>query len=136
MTFGKSRYSKIANIELLRVCTKLNHIVIGGVEKLFKESLNNYPNQDIISYCDLSKFSGNLYQKLGFTKSKKAEPGYFWTDGNYLISRFKCQKKNLSKWLRTYDPNKSESENMFLAKYRRYWDCGQQTWIYKQKIPE
>ena len=44
------------------------------------------------------------------------------------ISRYKCQKSQLQKWLKTYDSTKTEAENMFLAKYRRYWDCGQTAW--------
>lgn len=129
MTLGKPRYSKKADIELLRLCTKLNHIVVGGTQRLFNEAKKFYKNKIIISYCDMSKFNGNSYKNLGFILSNTAEPGYYWTEGNYPISRYKCQKAQLKKWLKTYDETKSESENMFLAKYRRYWDCGQSSWI-------
>lgn len=129
MTFGKSRFSKIADIELIRVASKLNHIVIGGSRRLFNEAKKYHDNKKIVSYCDRSKFGGALYKDLGFICNKKVQPGYFWTDGNYVISRQKCQHKNLSKWLKNYDKNKSETANLFTQGYRRYWDCGQQTWI-------
>jgi hypothetical protein len=129
MSFGKSRYSNIAEIELLRLCTKINHIVVGGSQKLFKEASKHYQNKTIISYCDMSKFNGNVYKNLGFSQSNKSLPGYYWTDSNLPISRYKCQKSQLQKWLKAFDSSKSESENMFLAGYRRYWDCGQSSWI-------
>ena len=130
ITTGKPRYSKDADIELLRLCTKLDHIVVGGTQRLFNELRNFYRNKLIISYCDMSKFNGNSYKNLGFALSNTAAPGYCWTDGDYPISRHKCQKSQLQKWLKTFDATKSESENMFLAGYRRYWDCGQSSWIY------
>ena len=83
----------------------------------------------MISYCDVSKFSGNVYIELGFTKIKDSFPGYFWTDGDSVISRFKSQKKQLAKWLVGFDPNLTEVENMFNAGYRRYWDCGNAAYV-------
>ncbi len=132
MTFGKSRFSKIADTELLRVATKKDCIIVGGFEKLFKYFLVTFSGKSIVSYCDRSKFSGDLYRKIGFTSESKIQPGYFWTQGNYPISRQRCQKRNLSKWLINYDKDKSESDNLFSQGYRRYWDCGQQTWIFRQ----
>lgn len=129
MSFGKPRYSKKADIELLRLCTKLNHVIVGGANRIFSEARRMYKNKTMISYCDMSKFSGTLYEKLGFRLENSGEPGYFWTDGNIIISRHKCQKHQLKKWLTSYDIHKSESENMFSAGYRRYWDCGQQSWV-------
>ena len=131
MTFGKPRYSKIADVELLRLCTRINYTVVGGAARLFNNAKIYYPDKTFISYCDISKFSGVSYSKLGFNLHTANEPGYYWTDGSYPISRYKCQKKHLKKWLYTFDDAKSESENMFSAKYRRYWDCGQATWIFK-----
>lgn len=134
MTFGKSRFSKSADLELLRLCSRLDTIVIGGAERLFKHAISQLEFQTIVSYCDLSKFDGKLYRNLGFTLTGQSSPGYFWTDGNLVISRFKCQSKSLSKWLPSYDSKLSESENMFRANYRRYWDCGQQTWIFNKPL--
>ena len=119
--FAKNRY----NWELLRFCNKLNTNVIGGASKLFKKR----PEGSIISYCDRSKFTGNLYQKLGFEFSHNTKPGYYWTDGNSLFNRLKFQKHKLSGLLENFDIELSETENMFNHGYRRYWDCGQSVWI-------
>lgn len=134
MTVGNSRFDKSAKYELLRFCTKLNTVIIGGAEKLFNNVLNFVGNESIVSYCDISKFNGYIYTKLGFEKTNSVSPGYFWTDGDeIIISRFKSQKKQLQQWLPSFDENKSESENMFEAGFRRFWDCGQQKYIRKGK---
>jgi len=129
MSLGKSRFNKKYSIELLRYCSKLNTTVVGGGKKLLTAIKKRYENLKMISYCDVSKFSGNVYIELGFTKIKDSFPGYFWTDGDSVISRFKSQKKQLAKWLVGFDPNLTEVENMFNAGYRRYWDCGNAAYV-------
>lgn len=62
MTFDKPRYNKKYEYELVRYCASYN--VIGGAERLFKNFIREYKPNSIISYCDLSKFTGNTYEKL------------------------------------------------------------------------
>jgi len=130
MTVGKSRYNSVAQLEILRICTVLNHIVVGGSERMFAQIRKVYPNSTIVSYCDLTKFTGHVYGRLGFTRCSKEDPSPHWTDGNHLLSRQKCTRKQLAKWLTSFDDSLSVTTNMFNAKYRRYWDCGQSTWIF------
>lgn len=67
MTFGSPRYNKNFDIELLRYCSIYQ--VVGGAEKLFKYFLNTYSNiESVVSYCDESKFTGDIYSRLGFNK--------------------------------------------------------------------
>jgi hypothetical protein len=124
MSLGKSRFKKDVDYEVLRMCSALNFTVVGGVSKLVNKIKKLCPASTIVSYCDLSKSNGGSYIKAGFTKLNQSKPGYFWTDGNVPISRYRCQKKKLKSWLLTFDPTLSESINMFNAGYRRYWDCG------------
>lgn len=124
ITYGKSRFSKDYDFEIYRVCSKPNISIIGGLSKLMTHIKKQHNNKKFITYCDRAKSNGNGYVQTGFKFVKSTGPGYFWTNGNEIISRYKCQKKNLSKWLPTFDPLMSESENLFLANYRRYWDCG------------
>lgn len=65
MTFGKPRYNKNYQYELIRYCSSCK--VVGGAEKLFTFFKNNFQPQSIISYCDWSKFNGDVYPKLGFS---------------------------------------------------------------------
>lgn len=129
MSIGKTRFSKLAEYEILRFCTKSNLTIVGGGSKIIKKIRQTYPS--LVTYCDLSKSNGNGYTKMGFTHIKDTGPGYFWTDGDNIISRFKAQKNQLKKWLKTYDANLSESENMFASKYRRFHDCGNAVFLLK-----
>ena len=59
-------------------------------------------------------------------------PGYFWTTGTTIVSRYKAQKKVLAGWLTTFDENKTERANMFEAKYRLFWNCGNYVFVWKK----
>jgi hypothetical protein len=124
MSVGKSRFNKKADLELLRLCSVTGVTVVGGLSKLLAHLRTIYPNQVLVSYCDLSKGTGRGYDQAGFSLIGVTEPGYIWTDGNSVISRFKTRKKELQKWLSCYDGALSEAQNMFNGGFRRYWDCG------------
>ena len=123
MSFGKDRF-KSGHVELHRMASIHNTVVVGGASKLLKHFRTCHPTSSLKSYCDIDKSSGNVYKELGFELVKQTQPGYFWTDGNNMYSRYMCQKKKLSKWLPNFDANKSESDNMFDNGYRRYWTSG------------
>ena len=127
MSFGKSRYSKLADMELLRFCTKDDVTVIGGGSKLL-----NQINSSIVSYCNLDKSYGNGYIKIGFKLHHTSPVGYFWTDGTNIISRYKAQKNNMKKWLVNFNPSLTEAQNMFNAGYRRFYDCGNKVFVYEK----
>ena len=126
MTFGKSRFSKSHTYELIRLCSKLNTKIIGGSSKLFKHFLKKYlkENESVISYCDLSKFSGEIYTKLGFSLSHQSSPNYFYWDGFTLHSRQKFQKHKLKELLLEFDSSLTEKENMLKNNFSIYYDCG------------
>ena len=64
MTFGKPRYNKNYEYELIRYCSSKN--ILGGANKLFSYFIDKYNPESILSYCDKSKFSGQVYIDLGF----------------------------------------------------------------------
>ena len=78
MTFGKPRYNKNYQYELLRLCTKFNYKVIGGAEKLFNYFIKNYNPDSVISYCDNSKFKGDVYERLNMVLKSKGTPTKHW----------------------------------------------------------
>lgn len=134
MTFGKPRYNKNYKYELLRLCTKLNYIVIGGTKKLFNFFIKNYEYNSIISYCDNSKFLGNVYKELGFSLYSYGEPSKHWYNGktkkhftDNLLRQLGADKligTNYGKGTNNEDILK---ENNFVEIY----DCGQSTYILK-----
>jgi hypothetical protein len=131
MSFCKSRYNKNYDIELLRYCNKLDTVVIGGANKLFEHFIKLNPNKKIISYCDRSLFSGNMYKKLGMIHHSDSRPSYFYTK-NYKTwyNRIQFQKHKLKQKLINFDPCLSEWANMQNNGWDRYWDCGNSVWIY------
>jgi len=123
MTIGKSRFEK-DKIELLRLCTIKDTVVVGGLTKLLK-----FINIDLVSYADRRYSNKEAYH--GFIFEKYTDIGYFWTDKKIRINRFNTQKNKLSKLLGSgYDESKSEFDNMIDNKYRIIYDCGQCKFTY------
>lgn len=81
MTFGRPRYNKKYEWELLRLCTCTEYNVIGGALKLFKFAVNSFNLNNIISYCDLSKFSGSVYERIGMRSIRTTKPNKIWSKG-------------------------------------------------------
>ena len=120
LCFGNSRFKK-GEIELLRMCTKLNTQVIGGFSKL----LRHQPYNNFISYVDLSKFSANGYLKNGFKIIGQSGPNYKYLQGENILNRFNTQKHKLQKLLGdNFDNSKTESQNMQDAGWYKVYDCG------------
>ncbi len=118
---GKSRYNKNYDYELIRSCSKLNTVVIGGFEKLIK----NLPLQgSIISYVDRRYFNGNSYNYWKYIG--KTNPNYFYMfDHLQRFSRIEFQKHKLFKLFPdVYEDSLTEWQNMQLVGYDRIWDCG------------
>jgi hypothetical protein len=124
MTFGKPRFNKNYEWELIRYCSLLETNVVGGASKLIKHFRKNYPGS-ILSYANREHSTGKLYEALGFSLINVAQPNYQWWKGNALLKRYATQKHKLPKLLNeSFDLSKTESENMFSNEYRRIWDCG------------
>jgi len=121
MSFSRSRFSKQHEWELIRSCSKLNHNVVGGMTKLLTHFRRIYSGK-LMTYVDQSHFSGSGFS--GWVEEGLTQPGYAWTDGSETISRQKCQKQNLTKWLPSFDPSKSQTENMHSAGFYRIFNAG------------
>lgn len=142
MTFGKPRYNKNYQWELLRLCSHPNYMIVGGAEKLFKYFIDNYNPESIISYCDLSKFSGDVYERLGFKLKEQTKPQKIWglsvakkdhiTD-NLLRQRGFDQlvgsKMNPPK---LYGKGTDNEELMLENGWLPIYDCGQKVFEWKQ----
>lgn len=134
MSFGKSRFNKNYEYELLRYCA--SHNVVGGAEKLFKYFVDKYKPKSIVSYCDTSKFSGKVYDTLGFKYVKTNSPRKHWyskkekrhiTDGLLIRQGYdRLFKENHGKW--------TSNEELILSRgYLPVYDCGQATYIWENK---
>ena len=122
MTFCYPRFSKKYNWELSRFCSKHNYNVIGGASKLFKYFIDNYmkDGEVIVSYSDIAKTTGKIYNTLNFEFVNDAEPNYIWwkADDDYK-TRYQCQMVN-------------ERIIMESNGYIKIYDCGNKIWVFRK----
>jgi transposase len=124
ISIGKSRYNKNFQYETIRMTTKKNTLVVGGVSKLYK----NMNVGSCITYTDNRYGEGKSYLSAGFTLSHISKPNYFYfhkSNTNTLYSRNKFQKHKIP----GVDINKSEYQNMLDLGYDRIWDCGNAVYV-------
>lgn len=134
MSFGKARYNKNYEFELLRYCCLLNTCVIGGASRIFKNFIKNHSPESIISYCHRHLFSGKIYKTIGMEFSHYTKPAYWYTyDYSSLESRVKFQKHKLKNLLSNFNPELTEVDNMKNNGYDRIWDCGNSVWSWRKQ---
>ena len=99
MTFGTPRFNSTSQYELIRLAWKSGVSVVGGADKLFKFFIRNVNPTSIVTYCDIAKFTGNVYTRLGFkTKAEYiTKPGYCWVNKKLnVLNRYDTQKSKLT----------------------------------------
>lgn len=133
MTFGDPRFSIVTEYELIRLAWKSGIIVNGGSEKLFKYFTKKYNPESIISYCDISKFTGKVYSKLGFKYDGLSEPNYRWvnTYSGETLTRYQTMKNKLVN-LGFGSEDQTGDEIMRSRHYNKVYDCGNARYIWKR----
>lgn len=127
ITFGKPRFSSNYEYELIRLCWKPGVNVVGGFERLFKHFVTEHNPSSIVTYSDISKFTGNSYLRVGFKASigDLTSPNYVWVGlKDYsTLSRYQTQKHKLIE-LGLGDVGDTEASIMENLGYIRMYDCG------------
>lgn len=138
MVFGKPRYNKQYEWELLRLCTQSDYIVVGGANKIFKYFVNNYNPKSVLSYCDYSKFNGDVYEKLGFKFYKLTYPSKIWSKGQNHITDNLLRQRGFDQLVGSkLDPPEiygkgTDNEQLMLEHgWLPVFDCGQKVYIWK-----
>lgn len=75
MTFGKPRFNKNYQWEIIRECSKKNTVILGGSSKLFKAFMDAYSPENVIVYTDtashhLMQNNDHYVKHLGFNRLK------------------------------------------------------------------
>ena len=131
MTFGKPRYNKNYQWELLRLCTKSGYYVVGGAERLFKHFVIEHNPESMISYCDISKFSGEIYSKLGFSLTKETEPAKIWSKNSDYITDNLLRQRGADQLIGTNDGKGTDNEEIMLREgWLPVYDCGQKVFVW------
>lgn len=130
MTFGKPRYNKNYDYELLRLCTKSGIQVVGGASKLFKNACSKLESRKIISYCDLAKFEGKVYEQLGMRLLRINSPQEVWSKGENKILGSTLRSIGYDKLFNTnYGKGTSNEELMIKSGWLPVYDCGQAVYV-------
>lgn len=141
MTFGKPRYNRNYQWELLRLCTHSDYMVVGGAERLFKHFVETYNPESVISYCDMSKFTGNVYERLGFVLKEQTDPQKVWSDrkNGYITDNLLRQRgfdQLIGSKLNPPELYGKDTDNevlMLKYKWLPVYDCGQKVFEWQNK---
>lgn len=134
MTFGKPRYNRTYEYELIRLCSHKQ--VIGGAEKLFSYFIQKYAPSSVLSYCDNSKFTGNVYTNLNFKLISSGQPTKHWYNSKTKqhITDNLLRQRGFDQLFNThYGKGTSNEELMRTYNFVEIYDCGQSTYIYERE---
>ena len=124
MTFGKPRFNKNYDWEMVRYASKIGCHIVGGASKLLARFRKNHSGS-IVSYADRRYSDGHLYEKLGFVQVGVSKPSYCYVKGAQKLNRYACQKHKLPALLGDgYDEELSECDNMVANGWSQVHDCG------------
>lgn len=128
MTFGKPRFNNGFDYEIIRYCTLPGTRINGGAERLFKHFIKDIKPESVITYCDISKFTGNVYTKLGFKPIQPnpiTDPNYVWynVSDNQILHRYDTMKHKLVEQ-GLGSSEQTESEIMSDLNYLQIYDSG------------
>jgi len=126
------RYNKQYSLEITRLASVQNTIVVGGASKLFKYMLSIKNPKSVISYCDLRYGTGAVYTHLGFVKTGNPTIGYEYVEvncANIRYNRLHYQKHKLGN-----TNNLSERDYLASIGFERVYDCGHQKYIWTSDI--
>lgn len=140
MTFGKPRYSKRYDYELLRLCYDPEYRIIGGSERMFKTFLKSNNPNIIVSYCDKSKFSGDVYSKLGMKVTSDGKPARHWYSADnrermkHITNNFLLQRGYDQIFNEHYGKGTDNVELILNRGYLPIYDCGQVTFVWTKDV--
>ena len=124
MSFGKPRFNKLADYELIRFCTISDTVVHGAFSKLLSAFMNENPTASVLSYANCAWSVGDIYEKNKFSLVGHSSPNFWWTNGKVMIPRYQTQKKKL---IKKYGSDLVKSEDDFMRnhmKMNKYYDAG------------
>ncbi len=131
MSFGKSRFDKTNEYEILRYATLKGRRIVGGASKIFSAFVKDIRPKGVVTYADLRYSEGNVYEKMGFSFSHKTHINYYYLVNGNLENRMNWRLDYLKKKLPRFDENLSEQKNMAAHGYFRVFDCGHSCFVWK-----
>lgn len=129
MSFGRARFNKSAQYELIRYAGSDVNIV-GGASKLLKAFINDYHPQSILTYSDYAKGQGKVYEKIGFKFMGFAGLTALYAPLQKQGIAYKTQKA--SREYKKYGQDYSSCKEYFNSKnWYRINDANNKIWIWR-----
>jgi DNA-directed RNA polymerase subunit RPC12/RpoP len=132
ISFVKNRYSKDigGNYELARMASCKR--VVGGASKLLAEFKKSDKPKKIVSFCDLTYFTGTVYEKLGFTLEHINTSSVIVLLDGIIRTREAVQKKRLAEQFpEAFDATLTEVELCEKLDIPRYYGAGTARWVWQ-----
>lgn len=122
--FGKPRFNKNYDWELIRFCALRTCQVVGGLSKVVA-AFGKEHKGTLLSYADRNYSSGGSYKTSGWDYLGNSEPSFTWyhKDGR-SVSRYQAQKQNMPKFLDKFDADLSQDENMRRNGFWKVYNAG------------
>ena len=133
MSFGNPRFSKKYQWEIIRMCSKRGHMILGGTEKLWSHFIKQHNPHSVISYADARFFSGKSYEKINFEYHRHSDSGYFWSNGVTKLSRHQTRKDKLVSENKNYI-NNTEKQIMASKGFHKILDAGNLVYTWRPKL--
>lgn len=133
MTFGYARYNRHCQYELLRLCYHPHYKITGGSKKLFNCFIKEFKPNSIVSYCDKSKFTGDVYIKLGMKQICLGRPKeHFWRESDRRhITSIELVKHGADQLIgTTYGKGTNNRQILLQEGFEIIKDCGQDVYMY------
>lgn len=125
MSFGKPRFNKKYEWELLRYACMTDTSIRGGASKLLSSFEKLVKPTSLCSFADCRFSNGTLYKNLGFSYAHYSGANYFYIKNGLIVKRYEAQKHKLQKLLADeFNPNLTEKENMTRNGYTIVNDAG------------
>lgn len=145
-TFGKPRYNNKVEWEAIRLASKKDTYIIGGVSKGFKYFVNKYDPSSIISYNSLNISTGytdNMqgFKLQGYSKSQGIWVNTLKNDSPYIVRSSTLRAQGIDRVLNKpasefpdYDGTFENSNEGLMIKngYVKVYDCGNVTYIWNK----
>lgn len=114
---------KNKNYELVKYSEKYD--ILDGFSKLLNYFKLNYAWNNITKLVDLRWNDQELYETNGFIIEEILPPDYNYVINNKRIDKSKVDENEIEKmFLQSYDPEKTEFENMENIGILKIYDCG------------
>jgi predicted nucleic acid-binding Zn ribbon protein len=129
MTFGKPQrkfdLDTECDWEIIRVCIDEKYAVTEGAEKLWSYFVAKYQPKHTVAYCDISKFTGDVYYSIGMQLDSLTEPNKLWSKGMQMIPDDVLNQRGYAQLLAVENDDSVSNEDYMLQNgWLPVYDCG------------